>query len=245
MAYAIDFITGAMKDLGVLAAGETASSEDADDAFTVLNQMADALGIERLTMYQVVRTTKVLTASTASYSIGTGGSINIVRPTWLDRAGLIIDNTASVPSEVPISVLDDEEYARWPQKTLTSTQSQAVYFDRAWSAGLGLIYPLPIPTVSTTTLVLYAPSVAVAQFADQSTTDYTFPPGYARAIRKNLALEIAPLFNADPHPLLIQQAEQSKAAVKRANVRPMTLAIDPALSGNAGHWNINSDRPNR
>lgn len=241
MAYAIDFITGAMTDLGVLAAEETASNEDAADVFTVLNMMADALGVERLTMYQIVRTVKTLTASTASYTIGTGGSINIVRPTWIDRAGIVIDNTASPPTEIPITVLTDQEYARWPQKALTNTQSQAVYYDHSWSAGLGLVYPLPIPTVSTTQLVLYAPSVAVAQFADQSTTDYTFPPGYARAIRKNLALEIAPMFKAEPSPLLMKQAEESKKAIKRANVRPVTLTIDPALSQSSGHWSINTD----
>lgn len=233
----LEFITGALHDLGVLAEGEAPSGQEAADALIVLNQMADALGIERLILYEIVRTTQTLTASTASYTIGTGGTINIVRPVWIDHAGLVVDTTATPPVEIPISVLTDDEYARWPSKTLTSTQPYAIWYDYKWTAGLGTVFVLPIPTVSTTQLVLYTPGVAVAQFANLSTV-YTFPPGYQRALRKNLALEIAPMFHASPSPLLVNQAIESKAAIKRANHRPSHIQCDPALVGPSGTWNI-------
>ena len=164
-----------------------------------------------------------------------------MRPVFLERAGLILDTGASTPLEVPIAVLTDAEYAAWPSKTEQASQPSAIWYNRAWSAGLGLVHPLPIPNVGTTQLVLYAPGVAVAQFADLDTTDYTFPPGYARALRKNLALELAPSYpGAVVSNLLIQQASDSKRYVKRANVRSATKRSDPALTRRGGVWDMNT-----
>lgn len=241
----MQLIRGALLDLQVLDAVADPSAEDAEDARLALNELLDSFGIERNWLYKVIRTTKTLTASTANYTIGTGGSISVAKPTWIDRAGLIIDTTATEPTEVPIDVLTEEEYAGWPSKTQEASQSSAVYYDHGHdSSGYGLIYPLPIPDVSTTQLVLYTPGGGATTFADL-VTDYAMPKGYQRAIRKNLALELAPMHGAQPSPLLLRQAEESKAAVKRANVRPFLKCPDPALTGWVGHWNIETDHPNR
>lgn len=239
MATARQIITGALQDLGVLAGGETASAEDAEDARDALNEMGEALGLERLTLYKTVRTTKTLAASTASYTIGSGASISLVKPLWIDRAGLIIDTSASDPNEVKIDVLTDDEYAAITTKTLEASQSSAIWYDHGHdSSGYGLIYPLPIPDVGTTQLVLYTPGGEVAEFADL-TTEYALPRGLQRALRKNLALEIAPMFEREPSTRLVQQAEHSKAAFKMANVRPLRMRCDDAIVGRtAGAWNI-------
>lgn len=224
---AIELITAALKELGVVGAGETPSSDLTTDALSTLNLWIDSLGTERLTMFKLTRTTKTLAASTASYTVGTGGSINITRPLWIEAAGLVLDTTASTPTEIPISVFTDQEYAGIPQKTLTATQPSGIYYDHGWTSGLGIIYPLPIPTVGTTQLVLYTPT-PVSEFADLSATDYTFPAGYRRALTKGLAIELAPQFGASISDLLVQQAAESMADVKRSNFRLEELSIDPA-----------------
>jgi hypothetical protein len=235
MPTALQFITGALQDIGVVAAGASPEGAEGADALTVLNQLADAMGIERLLMYTVVRTTKTLASGTASYTIGSGGDINIVRPPFIPRDGgamLVVDTGASTPTEIPIDVLNDEEYAAWSQKTLQGPQPSAIYYDHGWNAGVGRIYPLPIPNVATTQLVLYTPGVPVSQFADLNTTSYTFPPGYQRAIRKTLALELAPQYpGAVLSPLLMQQAVDAKRFLKSMNVRPSFQRNDPALTG--------------
>jgi hypothetical protein len=233
MATAQTLIEGALKDLGVLGAGEAADADDLTDALVALNDMASSLGLERLTLYQRVRTTKTLTASTASYTIGSAGSIALDRPLWIDEAKLVYDTTASTPTEIPLDILTDQQYAAWPQKTLTSSQSQAIFYDYGLNAsGYGTIYVLPIPTVNTTQLVLYTPGGALSTFAD-TTTDYVVPRGWNRMLRKNLALELAPMFQAQPSPLLVKQAAESKAVVKIANVRPLPLDGPPR-----GRWRI-------
>lgn len=237
-----ELITGALQDLMLIQAGATPSAEDSSVALTALNELGDALGLERLTLYKTVRTTKTLASGTASYTIGAGASINVTKPTWIDRATLVIDTTAPTPTEVRIAVLEPDEYAVWPAKTLQAPLSNAIFYDHGHdSSGYGTIYPLPIPNVATTQLVLYSPGGEVATFADLG-TDYALPRGYKRALRKNLALEIAPMFDVMPSPSLVQQAEQSKAALKMINVRPIVRASE---FGGGGHWNINTDFPNR
>ena len=229
MPSANDFAAASLRLLNVIQAGEDPSAEDGEQAFDVLNRWVDWLGTQRQSIYFLARTTRTLTSGTATYTIGSGGVINIARPIWIDRAGLIIDTTAATPSEVPITVLTDDEYAAWSQKTLQSSLAGAIWYDHNWSAGLGLIYVLPIPSVSTTQLVLYTPT-ALTEFADQS-TDYTFPPGYERAIVFNLAQELTAYYPAATPPQnLARLASTSLQDVKRANYRASRVSIDRALT---------------
>jgi len=224
-----DVITRALRLLGVNDPTEAPTAEDGALGLSVLNEWIDALGVERQSVYVLTRTAHTLTASTASYSIGTGGAINIVRPVWIDHAGLILDTSAATPTEIPIRVLQDDERSTIVQKTLTSSLTKAIWYDHAWSAGLGLIYVYPIPTVGTTQLVLYTPT-ALTEFADQS-TDYTFPPAYRRAIVWNLANELAPYYPAaSPDARLGRVAAETLANVKRANTRLRGMPVDVPLA---------------
>lgn len=237
-----ELITAAVKEIGFLAAGESLDPDSVSDCFDRLNDWIDALGTERLTIGFVLRTTKTLTASTTSYTIGSGGAINIVRPTWIESAGLVIDTTATTPTEIPLRVFTDQEWQGISQKTLTSAQSSGIYYDHGWTAGLGIVYPYPVPTVGTTQLVLYTPQ-ALTEFADLS-TDYTFAPGYRRFLVKGAAREFLSLFGVPGETAgrIEQQAEEAKAAIKRANFRMDELGIDPAYwPRRAANYSIYTD----
>lgn len=207
--------------------GEAPTDAEAQDALAWLNSLIDAWGLTSLTKHFLRRTATTLTASTASYTIGTGGTINIVRPVEIRNAGLILDRTAATPVEVRIAVLTDDEYARWPQKTLETTYPLGVWYDRNWSAGLGRVYPLPIPDNGNTQLILYTLD-AIAEFADL-TTDYTFPPGYEEAFEYNLAVRLATPFGREVPEFVAMQARASLAAVKRANQRLAVVDVDPTI----------------
>lgn len=241
------FVEAALQEIGVLASGETAPGSEGVEALAIANDFLDALGAERLSMFSVLRTAHTLTSGTASYTIGAdGGNIDIDHPTWIEDAMLVIDTTASTPNEIPLRILTDGEYAAWPTKTLQAPQSNAIYYDHAWSAGYGRIYVLPIPNVNTTQLVLYTPQQPASQFADYNTTAYTFPPAMRRMLRKNLALELAASYPAATvSPLLVQQAKESKSQFKSSNVRPLLKQGNRALSGPGGTWNLNTGSYNR
>ena len=233
MPSANDFGTRALQLLGVVDPTSTPSAEDANIAFEALNDWIDALATQRLSIYYVTRTAHTLVSGTASYTIGSGGTINIARPLWLEQAGLIIDTGASTPTEIPIRVLDDDERALIAQKTLQSSYVEGVWLDHNWSAGLARVFVYPIPNISTTQLVLYTPT-AITEFANLS-TDYTFPPGYRRAITFNLANELAPWYpSAQPDPRVGQIAKESLAWVKRANQRLSTVYIDRGATPRRG-----------
>lgn len=237
-----DLITRTLKTIGVLAAGETAQANDADDAFTALNAMIDSWGTQRLTIYTVARTALNLTASTQSYTIGTGGTFNLARPVWIRAAGVIPDRSAAAAqkTEIPIRVLSLEEWREISIKGTTSTFPSDLYYDKAWAAGLGTIEVWPIPDNSNCQLVLYTPT-ALTKFADR-TTDYTFPPGYEEALRYQLALRLAPEFGRQILPDVMMLASESFANIKRANVTDDELSIDAALLSGGGRYNWMTDK---
>lgn len=202
------------------------------DALAWLNSMIDAWGLRELTKYMLLRTATTLVSGTASYTIGVGGTINIARPTEIRQAGLILDTGAATPVEMPIDVLFDDAYARWPEKTYQSSYAQAIWYDHNWAAGLGRIYPLPIPNVGTTQLVIYTP-VAIAQFADR-TTVYTFPPGVENALEYNIAARIAGPFGREIPDFVATEAKASLALLQRGNLRLSELVVDKVRSVDQG-----------
>lgn len=222
-------IARALKLLGVLGASETADSDDALDALDTLNDMVSGWKLDPGWMHAMTRVTKALTAGTASYTIGSGGSINVERPVDIISALLILDNTATTPTEVPLDVLTDQRWQGIPQKTM-SGQPGAVFLDRAWTAGLATLNIWPVTSQSNQTLVLYVPGLPVASFADL-TTDYTFPPGYGRALRYNLAKELAGEYGKAMLPSDLEIAATSLADVHRANALDVELVVDLALQG--------------
>lgn len=230
-------VTLALQEIGVLGSAETADANDAEDARQRLNLLIDELFLDRQWLHRVTRVEKTLTAATASYTIGSGGSINTVRPIWIDSAFLVLDTSASPETEIPIEVFTDQRWQAIAQKDLTSRLVQGIYYDHNWSAGLGVVYVWPVPTVSTTQLVLNVPGTSVTEFADL-TTDYTFAPGYKSALVANLAKRLCRLFGAPLPPELQEWAVESVARVKRANTRIPELRGERILPGGGGAYNI-------
>jgi len=228
-------ITSSLRLIGVLASGETALGDDANDGLVVLNDFVDELAAQRLSINATTRTEYPLTAAVSSYTIGVGGDLNQARPLWIPYAGLIIDNTETVPTEIGIDVYSVQQYADIFQKTLASAYVQAIYFDHAWSAGLGNIHVYPVPDIGTTNLVLYTPT-AITEFAALDTA-YTFPPGYRKMLRYNLAVQLAPEYGRQVDQVIFELAKSSLAIVKAANAtQPGLMRVDSALVGRSGTW---------
>ena len=242
MPSATDFITVALRKLGVLDAVDTASAEDLAIGKTALDAFVDGLGAERASIYLVKRSVFPLTSGTATYTIGTGGIFNIVRPVWIDRVSIRPDRTASSVLELPIGPpMTVRAYQSIPIKSTTGSYPTAIYYDQNWVAGLGTITVYPVPNNSLCDLVLYVPTAVVA-FADL-TTVYTFPPGYERMFYFNLACELAEDFSATPSERTARVARESLAVVKRANSRPTDAALDPSMPGlrGGGRFNLYTD----
>lgn len=221
MAVVLDVITDALRELGVLAAGEVATADDANGGLLALNRLVDQWAAEELQIYQTTRTTWSIVSGTASYTLGTGGNINVARPVFIDHINF--QNTGSSPTiEYQMSPLTDDAYSRIPIKTITAPFPTCYYYNPTYPTGTVTLWP--VPTSSTLQGVLYAPQ-AVAEFT-ALTTAIALPPGYRRMLVKNLALELSPSYERPASRELSEQARESKSIVKRSNKRLADMQID-------------------
>lgn len=223
MSTVADIIADAMKVLGVLAAGETPSSEEQADAFRALNRMVDSWSNERLTLYAISRDTYTLIPGHNPHTLGTAGSpdFNATRPLRIDRASIVLASSGN--SELPLNMLSDEEWQITQGKVTTGIPA------KLW---VETEYPLikmwlnPIPT-NADYLILYTWQ-AISRFALTSTS-FDMPPGYEEAIVYNLALRLAPSYGVSLSPEAVEITTNSLANIKRVNTKPIFLGSDPAL----------------
>lgn len=226
-------VTPALKELGVLAAGETASSEDTADALAALNRLVDQWAAERLFIYTTTRATWTITSGT--YTVA--GTATQPRPIYIDHVSYV-DAAPTPDFETPLVQLTDDGWALLATKDLTATRPTHWHYEPSFPNGILTLYP--DPTEAGLTGVLYVPQ-AVAQFAALTTT-LSLPPGYGRMIVKNLALELGPSYGKQPDIALVAQALEARVAVRRANRRLEDLSFDAgALAGGVGGWDIHTD----
>lgn len=229
---ALTLIADALGLLMVNAAGETPAPADAELCRRTLNRMLDAWALDGASTPLVARTVVNLVANTASYTIGSGGTVNIARPDTLVSAAIIADPSDTPVVEQPISVLDAIQWAAIRSKDSTSSVPSAVYYDRAYSGGLGNLYPWPVPSSSTPDLVLYT-RTAMAAFADLSTA-YVLPFGLEDALVSELAVRVAPHFEAVASNDVRRMAKAAGMAYRASNLVIPQVHVDPVILTDAG-----------
>lgn len=236
-----DLCRRALRILGVHAPGESIPAAELVDAMTALAGMLGQWGTQTLTMYVVESTQFDLDASQASYTVGSGGDVNIARPTFLERASVISLADPTQPLELPIEVIRTDQ--RWQEVHLKSLEGGwplGVYYQKTFP--LATLYVWPIPDISTLDLKLYY-RTRVTGFANAS-TNYTFPDGYEDALAYNLALRLAPEWGVVPTEEVKTLARQTLANIKRVNQSLTALRLDPAVHGPGGRgsqYDIRSD----
>lgn len=222
MTSATTIITDSMQDLGVLGAGKSPTTTDLTDCLRKLNDMLDSWSIGSLLVPFRTQISHALDGS-QSYTIGSGGDINTARPSLI--------NTAYVShsgSDSPVRVIRDRaEYDRIGSKDTIGPPS-VVYYEP--SVPLGVLYVYPVGD-SSYTLKLNTRG-KLTQFPD-TTTDVDLAPGYNRAISKNLAIEIAPMFEVSASAELVLAAKESKSEIKRLNRQIPVMQYDTAITGSS------------
>ena len=219
---AANIIYGALRLLTVLRPGMKASPEAMEDGLVALNQLLEMWSLQRLTIHAFPRSLYTLTAGKTSYSIGEDdppADYDELRPIRIERAGYI---TALATDETPIDVLSLEDW---------TAGRDGVYFDAAVPTATLQIRPAP---KDGDQLALYTWK-RLESFSALDDT-HLLPPGYALALRYNLADEMAPdfIFGAKIPNVLLDKIErkavQYKAHIKSFNAAPaFILKCDDAL----------------
>jgi len=196
-------IKGALRNIGAYASGETPSSSDISDGSEALNMMVKAWQAEGGKLWLNDTTTLSLVADQQSYTIGSGGDLDIVRPLGVDNVRYHY-NTGSI--EVPMTSLSREEYFDLPDKAATGIPLQ-YYYDPQLS--LGVFYIWPVVGSSTSDTIKMTFKTEVEDF-DSASNNADFPVEWLRALKFNLAIELAPEHGKEVGPTLLRNADLAK-----------------------------------
>lgn len=222
-----DVINGALRALGVIASGENASGNESVDALSALNGMLDSWSNEGLAVNARVREEFTLVAGTAAYTIGSSGDFNTTRPMKIEQA-MIEDQTATPTAEYPVRFLNLEEWANIAQKDTDADIPTDLYIEDTYPLATLRLYPVP---ATAHKLVIYSwkPLTQVTSLG----TTLAFPPGYFDALKFNLAIRLAPEFNREPSPTVVDLAKDTKMLIKRMNSKRRVLKCDSGVLGDA------------
>ena len=219
MAKVRDLLAGSLRLIGVLDPGEAMDAEAARDALQALNELIESLNLEQLVNPRGVAQVDVTTTpSQAVHTIGTGGNFNVTRPVAIDRATVTVNGC-----DYPVEVVGGDEWSAISIKNLSGIP-ETLYYDHAYPLGQVHLYPKPDQAYA---LALWCWD-SLPTYASINDT-LILPPGYAKMLRYNLALDLASEWGRDLLPAVVQNALESKAAVKRANHVTPLLSVDPAM----------------
>jgi len=226
-----DQINGALRLLGVLAEGETPSSETSQDALTALNQMIDSWNTERLAVFSTQDQIFLWPPGELNRTLGPTGDFVGNRPVLLDDATYFRDPQTNV--SYGIKFINQQQYDGIAVKTVTSTYPQVIFVNNTFPDIDMFVYPKPLRELEWH-------FISVEELTQPATlfTPLTFPPGYLRAFRYNLACEMAPEFGVEPSAQVQRIAMYSKRNLKRINNPDDIMALPYSIVGTRQRYNI-------
>lgn len=220
MPAALELIESSMRLIGAIATGETPTADEANDALDALNDMLEAWSLQRLAVYRSVQLSRALIPGQATYTVGPGGQFSGDRPVRITSARVTL-----VPGQdEPIDVVTTDAWAAIAAKGQVDEVPRVVAFDPAFPLASVIFWPVP-QQARTVTLVTDMQFSRIASVSDE----ISFPPGYRRALRYALAVELAPEFGVQASETVVSIAVAAVADVKRVNGPALDAQYDPAL----------------
>lgn len=231
MTTARDVIYDTHRLLKLVDSGNVAPESVYQDNLRTLNQMLDSWSTERLAVFSTQDQVLTWPASERSRTLGPTGDLVGTRPVLLDDATYFRD--ASTGVSYGIKFINQAQYDGIAVKTVTSTYPQVMFVNMSYPDIELYLYPVP-----TKALEFHFISVdPLTQVADLS-TDMTFPPGYLRAFRYNLACEIAPEFGLEPSFQIKRIAMTAKRDLKRINNPDDVMSMPYSIVARTQKYNI-------
>jgi hypothetical protein len=215
----------------VLAEGETPSAETANDGLFALNQMIDSWDTERLSVFSTQDQVFSWPSGERTRTLGPTGDFVGLRPVLLDDATYFRDPQTNV--SYGIKFINQQQYDGIAVKTVTSTYPQVIFTNMTYPDIEMVIYPVPLR-------LLEWHFISVEKLTQPAllSTEMSFPPGYLRAFRYNLACELAPEFGVEPSPTVSRIAMYSKRNLKRINNPDDIMALPYSIVGTRQRFNI-------
>jgi hypothetical protein len=228
---AADQINGALRLIGMLAEGETPSAATAQDSLSALNQMIDSWNTERLSVFSTQDQVFTWLPNQIHRTLGPTGDFVGNRPILLDDSTYFKDPTNGI--SFGIKIINQQQYDGIAVKMVTSTYPQVMWINMDYPNIDMYVYPVP-----TKALQWHFISVTELDQPASLSTSLTFPPGYLRAFKYNLACEIANEFGVEPPPNVARIAMTSKRNLKRINNPDDIMSLPYSIVGTRQRFNI-------
>ena len=226
-----DIINGSLRLIGMLAEGETPSAETSADALSAMNQMIESWNTERLSIFSTQDQVFTWPATVISRTMGPTGDFVGNRPILIDDSTYFRDPSTGI--SYGIKIINQQQYDGIAVKTVRSTYPQVLWINMSYPDIEMYIYPVP-----TRDLEWHFISVEELSRPATLATTLSFPPGYLRAFRYNLAVELAPEFGVEPSPTVVRIAMTSKRNLKRINNPDDLMALPYTIVGTRQRYNI-------
>ena len=231
MTTAGDLIDGSLRLLGVLAEGETPSSETSQDALFAMNQMIQSWNTERLAVFSTQDQVVTWPPGQRSRTLGPTGDIVANRPVSIDDSTYFRDPANGI--SYGLKLINQQQYNGIAVKTVTSTYPQVLWVNMTFPDIEMYVYPVP-----TKVLEFHVVSVNELTQPANLATDLAFPPGYLRCFRYNLACEMAPEFGTEPSRQVQRIAMTSKRNLKRINNPDDIMSMPYSIVATRQRFNI-------
>lgn len=227
MATTKQLIDGALRTIGVLASGEQAKPSEAQDALQYAKQMLDSWSNEGLLVPALTHESFTL-SSKRTYTIGPGGDFDTVRPTTIENVR--IRDAGNL--ETPVSIASLNLWANISLKDTVVNTPDYVYYEPEYP--LGRLEFSCIPTAGDSLKLVTTKPITELPALTESVQ---FPPGYDKAIRLGLAIELAPEYGVDVSQVVAAGFRQAIMVLKRTNskTRMGTVEVDSGLVRKNGY----------
>lgn len=224
-----DLVSSALRLIGVLGQGQTATGQDGHDALEVLKELLDTWSSTSAMSYQLNSKSIPTISGKTEYTIGPAGDIDVpIRPSLIDSAYITYNG-----AETTISVVGSRQYGRVPFKTQQGETPFYLYYDTGFPLGVISLYP--VPTGASTLRVEFASTLNTNITLD---TEFLYPPAYRGALRYNLAVMLAPEYGIQVSPAIATQAAAAALLVQNSTFKTQRMEFD---SGFGGYYDVNAD----
>lgn len=238
VAAASEVVTSALMEIGVVAQGEQPAAEDSAWGLEKLQRTIDQWNARREVVFSTSFNLYTLKPNHGPHTIGSGGDFDVpVRPVRIESAAFILNAGSANPVDAWIDVSrDDDWWAANPLKSLISSIVTDLYYDAA--GGLGNLNFFPICNIANPVRLQTWASLSQAVSLNSK---LGFVQGYWEAIVADLAVRLAPSFQATVSPELREQWNRAMRIIEANNNKPPRIETNAGMpsSGRGGRPDFN------
>lgn len=233
-----DLINAALRLIGIKSEGNDPTPYEMNSALYTLNEIINSWNVDGKMITTMSFNTFNINSSQQIYTFGPGGDFDVpTRPVYLEVA-TYKQLSSTPPSDLVMRIISGDEWATIVTKEITSSIPNTIYMDEAWP--LANVYLWPFPSLDSTITLTYWQPLNDALTLD---TELSMPPGYARALRYDLACNLAPEYGKSIPTDLLAVVTEVRAAMTIANTRPNRMVYPYEAQGatHGGGYEIYSD----